>query len=412
MHIVIVNRWPRFRDGRRWDNELTRYEDFFDHQQHRISYVVDALGADGVLAPAQHIAHQVQVADVNQYEQLLGAVQEVIERVGPVDQLIALSEFTLEIAARVRQTLNIPGHGPDEVAVYRDKARMKEILQNQGLPVPPFARCESVQQAVDFAREIGFPLIVKPVDGAASMGVEKVENETALRTLLNSIDLSRYEIEGFMHGQTYPIDGFVDVDGSVPFQVVSRYINSCLDFAKAQPLGSVIVQASALRARIEAFSQQIMRALDLRCTAFHLEIFVEPDDSLVFLEIGARVGGSEVPHLINKVFGVNLYEHWLRRLAGDQVPVPAVSHDPSGGWLVIPKPAALPCRVVQADSLRETVPNLWRELLPEPGQILEAGGSYDALHSGRFIFVGGSEVATENDIRHTTQAFQFRAEPV
>ena len=51
MHIVIVNRWPRFRDGRRWDNELTRYEDFFDHQQHRISYVVDALGADGVLAP-------------------------------------------------------------------------------------------------------------------------------------------------------------------------------------------------------------------------------------------------------------------------------------------------------------------------------------------------------------------------
>ena len=132
----------------------------------------------------------------------------------------------------------------------------------------------------------------------------------------------------------------------------------------------------------------------------------------MFLEIGARVGGSEVPHLINKVFGVNLYEHWLRRLAGDQVPVPAVSHDPSGGWLVIPKPAALPCRVVQADSLRETVPNLWRELLPEPGQILEAGGSYDALHSGRFIFVGGSEVATENDIRHTTQAFQFRAEPV
>ena len=87
MHIVIVNRWPRFRDERRWDNELTRYEDFFDHQQHRISYVVDAPGAEGVLAPAQHIAHQVQVSDVNQYEQLLGAVQQVIERVGPVDRL-------------------------------------------------------------------------------------------------------------------------------------------------------------------------------------------------------------------------------------------------------------------------------------------------------------------------------------
>lgn len=410
MHIVIVNRWPRFHDERRWDNELTRYETFFDHQQHRISYVVDAPGAQGVLAPAQQIAHQVQVEDVNQYEQLLGAIQEVIARVGPVDQLIALSEFTLEIAARVRQALNIPGDGPDEVAVYRDKARMKEILQAQGLPVPAFARCQSVEQALHFAGEIGFPLIVKPVDGAASMGVEKVENEADLRRLLATLDLSRYEIEAFMHGQTYHIDGFADVDGSVPFQVVSRYINSCLDFAKAQPLGSVIVQASPLRKRIEAFSRQILRALNLRCTAFHLEIFVEPDESLVFLEIGARVGGSEVPHLINKVFGVNLYEHWLRRLAGDQVPLPAIDDDPSGGWLVIPKPAQLPCRVVKAQSLREALPNLWRELLPQPGEILEAGGSYDALHSGRFIFVGGSEVATERDIRHTTQTYQFQAE--
>lgn len=51
MHIVIVNRWPRFQDPSRWDNELTRYEEFFDHQRHRISYVVDGLGAEGVLAP-------------------------------------------------------------------------------------------------------------------------------------------------------------------------------------------------------------------------------------------------------------------------------------------------------------------------------------------------------------------------
>ncbi|WP_095147318.1 MULTISPECIES: acetyl-CoA carboxylase biotin carboxylase subunit family protein [unclassified Pseudomonas] len=412
MHIVIVNRWPRFRDGRRWDNELTRYEDFFDHQQHRISYVVDGPGAEGVLAPQAHIAHQVQVTDVNQYEQLLGAVKEVIEHVGPVDQLIALSEFTLEIAARVRQALDIPGDGPDEVAVYRDKARMKEILQAKGLPVPPFARCQSIEHALHFAREIGFPVIVKPVDGAASIGVEKIEDEQALSRFLGDIDLSRYEIEGFIHGQTYHIDGFIDVDGSVPFQVVSRYINNCLDFAKAQPLGSVIVQASTLRSRIEAFSRQCLSALALRCTAFHLEIFVENDGSLVFLEVGARVGGSEVPHLINKVFGVNLYEHWLRRLTGEQPSLPDVSHDPSGGWLVISKPARLPCRVVHARSLHGEIASLWRELLPLPGQHLEAGGSYDALHSGRFIFIGADESAIEADIRRAIQTFQFQAEPL
>ncbi|MCU1719025.1 acetyl-CoA carboxylase biotin carboxylase subunit family protein [Pseudomonas sp. 5P_3.1_Bac2] len=412
MHIVIVNRWPRFHDGCRWDNELTRYEEFFNHQQHRISYVVDRLGAEGVLVDPQQIAHLVQIDDVNQYPQLLGAVQEIIEQVGPVDQLIALSEFTLEIAAQVREALNIAGDGPQQVAVYRDKARMKEILKAQGLCVPAFARCESVVQVLSFARTIGYPVIVKPVDGAASIGVEKALDEHALHNLLQHIDLARYEIEAFIEGQTYHIDGLVEVDGSVPFQVVSRYINSCLDFAQAQPLGSVIIQESPLRSQIEAFSKQVVSALQLRCTAFHLEIFVQPDGSLVFLEIGARVGGSEVPHLINKVFGINLYEHWLRRLAGDQLQLPIIDQDPSGGWLIIPKPVQLPCRVVQAHSLRDSVPMLWRELLPEPGQILDAGGGYDALHSGRFIFIGGSEATIEEAIQYTTQTYQFQAEPL
>ncbi len=412
MHIVIVNRWPRFQDTARWDNELTRYEEFFDHQRHRISYVVDGPGAEGVLAPREQIAHLVQVDDVNQYPQLLGAVQEIIEQVGPVDQLIALSEFTLEIAARVRQSLSIPGHGPEQVAVYRDKARMKEVLQEHGLAVPPFARSTSLEQALHFADEVGYPVIVKPVDGAASIGVARANDAQALRALLSDVDLRRYEVEAFIQGQIYHIDGFTEADGSVPFQVVSRYINSCLDFASAQPLGSVILQASELRTRIEAFSQSCLKALGLTTSAFHLEIFVERDGSLVFLEVGARVGGSEVPHLINKVFGVNLYEHWLKRLAGDTLVVPRTERDPSGGWLVIPKPARLPCRVIEARSLRAQLDSLWRELLPEPGQILEAGGSYDALHSGRFIFIQASEADIERDIHHAINTFHFQAEPV
>lgn len=85
MHIVIVNRWPRFSDGVRWDNELTRYEEFIDHDAHRVSYVVDPLGAEGVLADPAKIAAQVQVDDVNDFEALRDAVAEITRRVGPVD---------------------------------------------------------------------------------------------------------------------------------------------------------------------------------------------------------------------------------------------------------------------------------------------------------------------------------------
>lgn len=413
MHIVIVNRWPRFDPAtKRWDNELVRYEDFFDHQRHRISYVVDGPGAQGVLAPREAVAHLVQVQDVNKYEQLLGAVQEITERVGPVDQLIALSEFTLEIAARVREALGIAGHGPREVAVYRDKARMKEVLAAQGIRVPAFARCESVEQALRFADGASYPLILKPVDGAASIGVLRIDGREQLQAQLQQVDLARYELEEFIEGAVYHVDGFAEADGSVPFQVVSRYIGNCLDFVSGAPLGSVIVQQSPLRERIENFSSGCIAALGLRTTPFHLELFVQDDGSLVFLEVGARVGGSEVPHLTNKAFGVNLFEHWLRGLAGERVAVPPKHGDPSGGWLVVPKPRELPCRVEVATPMKGFVESIWRELLPAPGEVLEPGGSYDALHAGRFIFLGAREEQIEADIRSVMQSFQFKAVPL
>ena len=412
MHIVIVNRWPRFNDPVRWDNELVRYEEFFDHSRHRISYVVDKLGAQGVLAPPESIARLVRVDDVNDYEQLRGAVADIVEHVGPVDQLIALSEFTLEIAARVREALGIPGHGREEVAVYRDKARMKEVLAEKGVRVPAFARCESVEQALRFADTASYPLILKPGDGAASIGVLRIGSRDELQSQLEKVDLSRYEVEEFIEGEVYHVDGFADTDSGVPFQVVSRYVGSCLDFVQGAPLGSAIVQQSPLRERIEAFSSRCIAALGLAGTPFHLELFVQADGSLVFLEVGARVGGSEVPHLLNKVFGVNLFKHWLKGMAGDTIPVPAKSGDPSGGWLVIPKPRELPCRVEVASPMKPRFPSIWRELLPAPGDILEPGGSYDALHSGRFIFTGASEDAIRADIQAVIASFEFKATPL
>ncbi|MFF9195823.1 acetyl-CoA carboxylase biotin carboxylase subunit family protein [Streptomyces sp. NPDC014779] len=412
MHIVIVNRWPRFSDGVRWDNELTRYEEFIDHRLHRVSYVVDGPGADGVLAGPEDIAALVRVHDVNDVDALRSAVAEVVERVGPVDQLIALSEFTLEIAARVRQDLGIPGPTPAEVAVYRDKVRMKEILADKGVRVPRFRGCESVEQATGFARQTGFPVILKPVDGAASIGVHRVDDEESLAALLPTLDLSRYEIEEFVTGTIHHVDGYVDDASEVGFQVVSRYVNDCLGFGAGLPLGSVVIQHSELRDRIEAFTQECVTALGMRTTPFHLEIFVTPQDELVFLEIGGRVGGSEVPHLLNKMFGVNLFEIWLRSLTGQDVEAPAKSGDPSGGWLCVPKPAELPARVVRATPMGDRVPSIWRELLPGEGEVLEPGGSYDALHSGRFILLHDDQDQVEADIHHIIENFEFEARAI
>ncbi|MFF3322809.1 acetyl-CoA carboxylase biotin carboxylase subunit family protein [Streptomyces sp. NPDC002889] len=412
MHIVVVNRWPRFRDGHRWDFSLGRFEELIDHERHRVSYVVDPVGATGVLADPSQIAGLVEIGDVNDFEALCGAVREIADQVGPVDQLIAVSEFTLGIAAEVREALGIPGPRPEDVAVYRNKLRMKELVAEAGIRVPLFASCETAESAVTFARTTGFPLILKPVSGAASMGVHRVDDEGTLTTLLGQIDTGDYELEEFIDGTIYHVDGFAGEDSQIPFMAVSRYINDCLSFeAGGQPLGSVVVEASALRSRIEEFAQRCMSALGMTSMPFHLELFVTPDGDLVFLEIAGRIGGAEVPYLTDKLFGVNLFQVWLDALCEGRVTLPPKTGDPSGGWLIIPKPEGLPARVVTVTPMREAFATIWRELVPSPGEVLLPGGSYDAVHSGRFILIG-DEATVEEDIRKIIAGFHIETVPV
>ncbi|MEU5280928.1 ATP-grasp domain-containing protein [Streptomyces asoensis] len=412
MHIVVVNRWPRFPEGERWDFSLGRFEDLIDHERHRVSYVVDPVGATGVLADPARIAALEEIADVNDFEALRRAVERVADRVGPVDRLVAVSEFTLGTAAEVREALDIPGPRPRDVAVYRNKLRMKELVAEAGLRVPLFASCASPRAALEFARGTGFPLILKPVSGAASMGVHRVDDEEALTALLERIDTDDYELEEFIGGTIHHVDGFADEDARIPFMAVSRYINDCLSFeAGGEPLGSVVLEASASRSRIEEYARRCVAALGMTSMPFHLELFVTEDEELVFLEIAGRIGGAEVPYLTEKLFGVNLFEVWLDAICEGRVTLPPRSGDPSGGWLIIPKPEELPARVVSVTPMREAFGTIWRELVPSPGEVLLPGGSYDAVHSGRFILTG-SEAAVEEDIRKIIAGFHIETAPV
>ena len=52
-----------------------------------------------------------------------------------------------------------------------DKQLTKEILSSQGIPVPVGAAVHSQREAVDAAEEIGYPVVVKPLDGNHGSGV-------------------------------------------------------------------------------------------------------------------------------------------------------------------------------------------------------------------------------------------------
>lgn len=409
--ILFLNRWPQYRDGPRWDNRLARPEELVDHAAYQVTYICDAAGLTGV-PPGTDEAGVHVLEDLTDRGAVLALVDRLVAEHGTFTQVIALSEYLLDLAAEIRERHGIPGPRRAEADRFRDKTAMKTVLAEAGVAVPRWARCRSAGQVRAEAGRLGYPLILKPVRGASSQGVHRVGSAAELDSALGSIpDLNEYEIEQFVAGDILHADGVLDADGHCLFLVVSRYISTCLDFEQGSAFGSVIQTDQLVRAAAEDFTLRCLKALDLRASAFHLEFF-DTGRELVFLEIGARVPGADVPNVIHDVTGVNLFRLWIDAVLGNPIEPPGFDFATGGGWLMIPRPRPLPQRVLTATSLAGRIPYLYKELVPQPGDVLEHVGGYATVQAGRFLYRGGTQDQITEAVRRTLEAFRLTAEPV
>ncbi|MBT8420055.1 MAG: D-alanine--D-alanine ligase [Gammaproteobacteria bacterium] len=65
-------------------------------------------------------------------------------------------------------------------ALGMDKARTKYLWQAAGIPTPPFRIVTSQDELMAAARELGFPLCVKPIHEGSSIGASKVTDSSGL----------------------------------------------------------------------------------------------------------------------------------------------------------------------------------------------------------------------------------------
>ncbi len=87
------------------------------------------------------------------------------------------------------------GSGVLASALGMDKLRTKRIWRAAGLPTPEYAVLAAASDFVSVAREVGLPLIVKPVHEGSSIGMTRVESADALEAAWR--DAARFDREVF-----------------------------------------------------------------------------------------------------------------------------------------------------------------------------------------------------------------------
>ena len=107
------------------------------------------------------------------------------------------------------EALNLPytGSGVLGSALSMDKLRCKWIWQRLGLPTPDFTLVRSEDDLATAARELGFPLMLKPVHEGSSLGAARVGAREDLRRAW--VNASRYDddviCERWMPGGDYTV---------------------------------------------------------------------------------------------------------------------------------------------------------------------------------------------------------------
>lgn len=270
------------------------------------------------------------------------------------DQIIAMSEFDLIRAARLRVVGDVPGQDVKSAVAYRDKARMKEVLRAQGIAVADHMRVTNATDLIQFADRTAFPLIVKPRMGAASVGVNRMDSADDLVAYLASEPAFRGDgdagliAERYIENQLYHVDGVV-VDGEVVLCWPAE-MSSTLGLYEGAPIVSSLLAAEdPLREPLQDVTRAVLDALPTPSSAiFHAEVFRTPDDELLLNEIACRIGGGRIRAVIKLAFGVDLNEYYLRSLGCDGPPPrPAARPSQMAGQILFPP---LPGRLAAAPS--------------------------------------------------------------
>ncbi len=246
---------------------------------------------------------------------LLGA-QRLQAQMGPADRLIGMLEQLQVPLAQVREELGIPGMRVDQASNFRDKARMKEALRAAGLPCARHRLVRDVASGLAFAGEVGFPVVVKPPDGAGAIATLRAGNPRELNHILGSMHPGPNNpilVEEFVLGLERSFE-VVSIDGEPVWHSLTRYSPPPLDVLRNPWIQWTVTLPREVEDpaydEVRRIGFAALKALGMGTGLSHMEWFRRKDGTLAISEIAARPPGAQIMSLMAWSTDRDLFAAW------------------------------------------------------------------------------------------------------
>lgn len=221
-------------------------------------------------------------------------ILEKCKEIQPTGVCSIASDLASVTVNYVAEKLGLSCNPTKYTEIQTNKYRMREALQNSGIPCPKFLPADD-----SFDRNMiagfRFPIIVKPTDRSGSRCVMKLESLEGIESAVADACAVSFEkkaiIEEYIDGDEYSME-------TISSHGEHRYLAATKKFTTGSPhfIETGHRQPSGLPEElIEKAKQIIFSALDalhIENSAGHSEFKVDAEGNIRIIEIGARMGGD------------------------------------------------------------------------------------------------------------------------
>ena len=257
-----------------------------------------------------HLSGYLQTPMLNQEEAVVAAVTAHWGGM-TFDRVICLWEPGVVLAAKLRVALGVAGMSVDDAIAFRNKDIMKARISAAGIRCPRHRGATTAAGVRAAAEEIGYPLIIKPIDGAGSMDTFRVDDATDLEAALKRLThVGHVNVEEFIEAEEFTFDT-ICVNGQMQYCNVGYYrprplVARSVEWISPQTICLRDVKSTWVADGVQ-MGADVLEAMNPGNAFTHMEWYRKSDGEVVFGEIAVRPPGARTVDLMNYVSDVDLY---------------------------------------------------------------------------------------------------------
>ncbi|MBD0315827.1 MAG: acetyl-CoA carboxylase biotin carboxylase subunit [Nitrospiraceae bacterium] len=215
------------------------------------------------------------------------------------------------------------GPSPHAITVMGSKVKARELARAVGVPIVPGTEggVTEVQQALAFAKQAGYPLIIKASAGGGGRGLRVVRSDAELRE--NMEGAGREAQASFGDGSVF-IEKFIERPHHIEFQILADRHGHMIHLGerdcsiqrrhqKLIEIAPSLVLTPALRAQMGEAAITIARAVNYD-NAGTVEFLLDQDGRFYFIEMNPRL---QVEHTVTEqITAIDIVRHQISIAAG------------------------------------------------------------------------------------------------